>query len=293
VRGSLQSRSSGHLAAAVPSGFVGRWSPRSGGAAGSGSGGSAAEQRAGDDFGRDEPKTKEWLDSEFSQLQDILVQWATSAEKAGIYAINITPEYRMPTPKPYYDYADAKFSEIIKAMRVVYYGKIYASNFNNYGGLRPTPRPKYIDDADALILNLPPLGVRDGASVAEMRAEWSGILDNIEADLADYKKPIYLAENVGSYTGANSGKSGMEWGDFAEVAQAGYSRDWQGQADALEALFQAFAGRTLFAGIGPGGKFAWDDLMAPDYASPRNDLSSNIRNKPAEAVWKKWVLAEQ
>ncbi|MDO8561392.1 MAG: hypothetical protein Q7S05_01035 [bacterium] len=265
----------------------------SGGAAGSGSGGNAAEQQAGDDFGRDEPKTKEWLDSEFSQLQEILVQWATDAEKAGIYAINITPEYRMPTPKPFYDYADAKFSEIIKAMREVYHGKIYASNFNGYGGLRLEPRPQYINDADALILHLPLLDVREGASIAEMRAQWSLILDKIEADFADYKKPIYLAENVGSYTGANNGRGGMEWGDFAEVVQAGYSRDWQGQADALEALLQAFAGRTMFAGVGPGAKFAWDDLMAPDYASPRNDLTSNIRNKPAEAVWKKWMLAEQ
>ncbi len=265
----------------------------SGGAAGSGAGGNAAEQRAGDDFGRDDPKTKEWLDSEFGQLQEILVRWATDAEKADIYAIDITPEYRMPTPKPFYDYADAKFSEIIKAMREVYSGKIYATNFGRYGGLRLEPRPKYIDDADALILYLPSLGVREGASIAEMRAEWSLILDKVEAEFADYKKPIYLAENIASYAGANNGRGGMEWGDFAEVVQAGYSRDWQGQADALEALFQAFAGRTMFAGIGPGAKFAWDDLMAPDYASPRNDLTSNIRNKPAEAVFKKWVVGQR
>ncbi len=267
--------------------LIGRFT---GGAAGGGAGGNAAEQRAGDDFGRDDPKTKAWLDSEFAQLQDILVSWAISAEKAGIYAINITPEYRMPTPRPFYDYADAKFSGIIKAMRGVYSGKIYASNFNSYGGLRLSPRPKYIDDADALILHLPLLNLREGASISEMRAAWSEILDRAEADFADYKKPIYLVENVGSYNGANSGRGGMEWGDFIEVVNAGYSRDWQGQADAIEALFQAFAGRTRFAGIGPGSKFAWDDLMAPDYASPRNDLTSNIRSKPAEAVWKKWIL---
>ncbi|MCX6723015.1 MAG: hypothetical protein NT094_02995 [Candidatus Staskawiczbacteria bacterium] len=196
----------------------------------------------------------------------------------------------MPTPKPFYDYADTRFSEIIKAMRNVYHGKIYATNFNKYGGLRLEPRPKYIDDVDTLILHLPLLNVREGASITEMRVAWSKILDSIEVDFKDYKKPIYLAENIGSYTGANSGKAGMEWGDFSEVAQAGYSRDWQGQADAIEALMQSLVGRTRFAGIGPGAKFAWDDLLAPDYASPRNDLTSNIRNKPAEAVWKKWIL---
>lgn len=261
-----------------------------GGATGSGSGGNAAEQKAGDDFGRDEPKTKEWLDSEFGQLQSILVRWATSAQAAGIYAIDITPEYRMPTAEPYYDYADAKFSEIIKAIRGVYSGKIYVTNFNKYGGLQLEPRPKYINDADALVLHLPLLNVREGASISEMRVAWSQILNSVEVDFADYKKPIYLVENVGSYTGANSGRGGMEWGDFSEVAQAGYSRDWQGQADAVDALMQAFVGRTRFDGIGTGSKFAWDDLLAPDYASPRNDLTSNIRNKPAEAVWKKWIL---
>jgi hypothetical protein len=271
---------------------VSLWGRFAGGAAGSGFGGNAAEQKAGDDFGRDEPKTKAWLDSEFSQLQDILVRWAVSAEAAGIYAIDITPEYRMPTPKPFYDYADAKFSEIIKAMRVVYSGKIYATNFNGYGGLRLNPSPKYINDVDALILHLPPLNVRKGAGIAEMRAAWSKILDGIEAEFADYKKPIYLAISAGSYTGANNGRGGMEWGDFSEVVQAGYARDWQGQADAIESFFQSFVGRTSFAGIGPGSKFAWDDLMAPEYASPRNDLTGNIRNKPAEAVWKKWVLAK-
>lgn len=262
-----------------------------GGAAGSGFGGNAAETRAGKDFGRDEPKTKAWLDSEFSQLQDILVSWAKSAEAAGIYAMDITPEYRMPTPKPFYDYADAKFSEIIKAMRGVYKGKIYASNFNRYGGFHSDPRPKYINDVDALILFLPIINVREGASIAEMRAAWTEFLDNAEANFADYKKSIQLVGTTGSYTGANNGRGGMEWGDFGEVVQAGYTRDWQGQADALEALLQAFVSRIRFVGISPGTKFAWDDLMAPDYASPRNDLTPNIRNKPAEAVWKKWILA--
>jgi len=169
--------------------LIGRFT---GGAAGSGFGGNAAEQRAGDDFGRDEPKTKEWLDSEFSQLQDILVSWAASAEAASIYGMDITPEYRMPTSNPFYDYADARFSEIIKAMRVVFHGKIYATNFNRYGGLRLNPRPKYINDADALILHLPLLDVREGAGITEMRASWSEILDSIEANFTDYKKPMLL-----------------------------------------------------------------------------------------------------
>jgi hypothetical protein len=37
--------------------------------------------------------------------------------------------------------------------------------------------------------------------------------------------------------------------------------------------------------------FAYDDLMRP-YSGPcYNDLGGNIRNKPTEAVWEKWVLS--
>jgi len=106
-----------------------------GGQAGSGIGGNAAEQRAAADFGRDKPKTKAWLDRYFTQLEAVLIEWGGRAERAGIDAIDITPQYRPPSVAPEFAYADERYSQIIKNLRAVYHGKIYGSNFASYGGM--------------------------------------------------------------------------------------------------------------------------------------------------------------
>lgn len=253
-----------------------------GGQAGSGSGGNAAEERAGADFGRDEPKTKAWLDRYFNQLKDVLAMWAKRADNAGIDAFDINPHYKPPSVEPLNDYADEKWKEIIAAVREVYRGKIYFDG-----------NPQFRDLVDGLIYPLGRIKVRPNATVSEMRQAWAAILDRAESELASYKKPVFLKIGTQSYNDVTSGQPGWEFADFVEVEQKGYKRDWQEQADAYEAFFQALVGRTFFDGVA-SGMFAWDDLMGPEYTPVRyNDLSSNIRNKPAEAVWKKWVLSEE
>lgn len=243
-----------------------------------GSGGSAAETRAGADFGRYEPKTKEWLDRYFGQLKDVLVAWAGRMESSGIDAFDITPHYRPPTVAPLEEYADAKWREIIAAMRAVYHGKIYADG-----------NPAYRDDVDGVYVSTG-ITVRPNATLAEMRDAWRSALRTIEARFAGYGKPVFVMVGTSSYEGALSGKPGMEFLDYVEVEAAGYERDWQGQADSYEAFFEALSEGFKFAGFGT--RFlSWDDMMGPEYIPSRySDLASNIRGKPAEAVWKKWVL---
>lgn len=242
-----------------------------------GSGGSAAERRAGDDFGRYKPKTKEWLDRYFSQLSGVLVEWARRAESAGIDTININPHYRPPTTAPLEEYAGEKWLDIIKSIREVYHGKIYSDG-----------NPSYRDAVDGLYY---PAGitVRPDATIAEMRDAWRNALRSIETKFAGYDKPIFVMVSPSSYSGAISGKPGMEFLDYEEVEAAGYTRDWQSQADAYEAFFQALSEGAKVAGFGTR-YLSWDDMMGPDYIPSRySDLASNIRNKPAEAVFKKWV----
>lgn len=253
-----------------------------GGQAGSGIGGNAAEERAGADYGRYEPKTKEWLDSYFDQLKGILVMWAKRADNAGIDGFDLNPHYKPPTIEPLNDYANLKWREIIAAVREVYRGKIYFDQNSQFRDL-----------ADGLIYYVGRIKVRPNATVSEMRQAWTVILDRVETELTSYKKPVFLNIGTQSYDDATSGMPGWEFADYVEVEQKGYKRDWQEQADAYEAFFQSLAGRTAFAGISTG-MFAWDDFMGPEYTPVRyNDLSSNIRNKPAEAVWKKWVLSAE
>ncbi len=243
-----------------------------------GSGGNTSEDRAGTDFGRYDPKTKEWLDRYFSQLKTVLVALATRADKAGIYAIDISPRYKPPTVDPLQEYADTKWLDIITAVRGVYKGKIYADG-----------NPTFRNSVDALSYPVN-IKVRSGASIAEMRQGWATTLNNAQAELGSYNKPVFLSVRTASFDGATTGKGGMEFADYEEVAQRGYKRNWQEQADAYEAFFQEIIGKTFFEGFDTH-YFAWDDLMGPEYTPVRyNDLAANIRNKPAEAVWKKWVL---
>lgn len=259
-----------------------------GGQAGSGIGGNAAEGRAGKDLGRDEPKTKAWLDRYFTQLDAILVKWAGDAERAGIDAIDITPQYRPPPAAPELAYADEKYREIIRNMRKVYRGKIYGSNFGAYGGFSYGAIPAYANDLDRLYIHVARIDVRPGASIAEMRQAHAAWLDNVEATFKKYGKPVVLVIGESSYDGTTSGKPGREWGDWSEVLAAGYKENWQEQADSYEAFLEALAGRSAFAGV-TSGLYWWDDLMAPKYMGTLNNMEGTIRNKPAEAVWKKWL----
>lgn len=260
-----------------------------GGSAGSGIGGNAAEAKAGKDFGRDLPKTKDWLDRYFTQLETVLVAWAARAENAGIDAIDITPQYRPPSVAPEYAYADERFSQIIKSMRAVYHGNIYGSNFAAYGGFNLTSQPKFLADLDRLYVYVAPINVPKGASVAQMRQAHAAFLNGVESDFAGYKKPIFLVMTESSYAGCTSGKPGTEWGDYKEALANGYEQNWQEQADSYEGFLEALVGRTFFAGVG-SSFYWWDDFMAPKFMGTLNNMEGSIRNKPAEAVWQKWIL---
>ena len=65
---------------------------------------------------------------------------------------------------------------------------------------------------------------------------------------------------------------------------------WQHQADAYEALFQAAENREYIDGI-QSFLYWWDDAMDPDTTMVRVSISPSPRNKPAEAVIRKWVNA--
>ena len=258
-----------------------------------GSGGDSANKRAADDMGFNGPKSKEWIDMWFSGLGNILVKWAKSAQVAGIDAIDINPQYTTPSFAPEEKYADEKYKEIIAKMRQVYKGKIYGSNFHNFGGITQNPITKtpdltYINELDGLYFYLPDIAVREDASIEEIKTAYENYISQFEKEFADYPKDIFIVIDIPSYEGFTSGKSRPEYGDFNEVIEKGYKENWQEQADVYEAVFRALNGKTFFKGI-TTTEYAYDDLMAPKYADPLNNMAPTIRNKPAEAVWIKWA----
>lgn len=257
-----------------------------------GTGGNDAEASAGELLGRNEPKTKEYLDILFLQLEAALTKMAKDAQTAGISGIDITPQYRFPPSDPLQSYADEKYANIIKQLRNVYKGKIYASNFADWGGLSGIKRPKYIDEADGvyMFIGSGPQKLGENPTALAIAYEYTATLETIKDALHGYGKPVYLVATISSYDGFYNGKPGTEWNDFIVVDSMGYKEDWQEQADGYEGLFRALENdkSNFFSGIYTAG-YWYDDLMAPLYMNPRNNMMSTIRNKPAEAVWQKWL----
>ena len=94
----------------------------------------------------------------FDGLEKTLLEWAGRAERAGIYGIDITPQYMVPKMTPEEKYADERYQEIITKMRQIYHGKIFGSSAGGYGGFSSST-PKYINDLDGLYVYLPYLNV--------------------------------------------------------------------------------------------------------------------------------------
>ncbi|MFA6364874.1 MAG: hypothetical protein WCW78_00530 [Candidatus Paceibacterota bacterium] len=255
---------------------------------GAGVGGAAAHGRAAKELGIDEPKSKEWIDMWFDGLEPVLLMWAKNAEVAGIYGIDITPQYMVPKFAPQEAYADTRYKEIIGEMRKVYKGKIVASSFGWFGGITDRNKATYINDVDALYVPLPPLKVREGASLAEMRAIYTKNVIALQSEFNAYPKGINLIIAQASYKGAINGVPSFEYNDFAEARAKGHVADWQAQADSYDAALSVLSRSTFFKGIGTSG-YWFDDFMDPNYADPLISMHPSIRNKPAEAVWKKWV----
>lgn len=254
---------------------------------GTGTGGNTAETKAGQAIGRDEPKDELYVDRYMSQLQNILVNWAKNAQEAGIDIIDITPQYRPPKWIGQNEYADQKMIEMIAAMRKVFQGKIFASNFGQYGAFDGDYIPKYINDADGLYLYFGYVKINNNPSIDEIKNAYKQVINNFANQYINYKKPLVLVSSISSYDEFLNGKEGMEFNDFTEMDRAGYKPDWQEQADGYEGLLQAMVGENRFTGFQTSG-YWYDDLMAPEYMGPRNNMHSTIRNKPAEAVWQKW-----
>ena len=95
--------------------------------------------------------------------------------------------------------------------------------------------------------------------------------------------PFYSYEN-----GINDGL--VEFNDIEKPNVQALDADWQHQADAYEALFQAAEGREGIIRIVPCG-YWWDGAMNPEDTEVRIDISSSARNKPAGAVIKKCAVA--
>ncbi len=128
-----------------------------------------------------------------------------------------------------------------------------------------------------------PLAGTKETSLSEMIDAAQQIVDEIYQPIAErYNKPIFLQQLAyASYDGAagalqlsTEGSEVAEWYPYNPA----FPTDFQEQADAYEAVFQAIYDEQIFTGVFSFGYMYWD----------MHDKSAGIRGKPAEHTWRKW-----
>jgi hypothetical protein len=252
---------------------------------GKGTGGNSAHEKVANTLGVNEKeKTEEWVKKWIDGLESSLLAWAIEAEEAKIYGIDISPQYLVPKFYPYDDYADQRFKDIIKKMRVVYSGKIFGSATGNFGGF--TNVPEYINDLDGAYVDVPWIrGLRD-SSIPAIKNAYTNGLNQIKELMKGYTKNIFIVISQASFEKSLSNIPYFEFNDYAEGKAQGHKADWQLQARSYQAFFEAINNQN-FNGIAINN-YWWDDMMDPQYADPLISMNFSIRNKPAEDIVKKW-----
>lgn len=235
-------------------------------------------------------KSEAWITSILDQYKQIIVEEAEMAERCGVDAIVLYWQHGVVTYEGQEAIWTSRWREIIHEVRKVFSGQI---EFNLATGA----------DIRNVVEGRIPLDIYSGVD-SFLYSQWNPHLtsyrDSVEeiyryfetwlAQLTRFKtlvqRPIILEVSFQSYDGylvhgwfdAAIGKVGPNGPDFFE------------QARAYEALLQALRRTTVIDGI-ISYKYHWDDPFGPDLGVPalaRMDLEGSIRNKPAEAVVKKW-----
>jgi hypothetical protein len=253
-----------------------------------GYGRSAAIEKAMNDLGFSNQKSIEWVDMWFDALEPVLIAWAEEAEEAGIYGIDITPEQFSPRFAPYEKRADARYKSLIKKIRKVYTGKIFASSADSFGGIRNSTNVTYIHDTDGLYLEMPRPASVYLESFSMTRDAYEIIISNLIRTYASDMSHIILELHVPARNDAVRTNEKFDMYDFADADNKGLVVDHERQANEYDAIFSILSKGSWFSGVATKG-YWFDDVINPEYADPLINMSASIRNTPAEAVWKKWI----
>jgi hypothetical protein len=122
------------------------------------------------------------------------------------------------------------------------------------------------------------LTLTNQATIAQMKLGWMPTVAYLEWLSNHWNKPIILTE-VGYMSVDGTNVLPGDWSRPGEI-------DHQEQADAYQALFESFQGRTWWKGV-----FWWSLDTNPDQGGP-NDRGYSFHNKPAEMILKRFFLPE-
>jgi len=256
---------------------------------------SAETAKSWEDFAK--PKTKEWVEDFFNKWEDILLNRAQMLNDAGFDKLTILGHGWIYNFNPHEEYANGRWKDIIEKLRETFKGTLdvivdrwgfigepVADDWEKYDFYREVDTVYY-----SIVSILPKYAPARNMDFAEMKEKLNAYLDNLESVAEKQGIKVSLYAVISSMEDAIL-TGGVEISDILNPAIQAAKPDWQHQADAYEALFQAAENRAFISGI-QSFHYWWDDAMDPDTTMVRISISPSPRNKPAEAVIRKWVNA--
>jgi hypothetical protein len=237
------------------------------------------------------PKSISWLRTFFEEYETLMVEQARMAERCGVDAFMLNWQAAGIDYGSHVEEWYTLWTSTIAAVRRVFTGQLeynicrwrMAADLGE-GCLSP----EVFDGVDSFVFSqwVPDLRTSNDSIVVlyEYFAEWLFSLERLRSAVG---RPVVLELNLQSTDGYLTDG----WFDVAIGIVGNSTPDFFEQARACEALFQAIVRTDVADGV-ILYKYNWDDPFGPDLgakALSRMDLSGSIRNKPAEAVVKRWL----
>jgi len=238
-----------------------------------------------------EDKPSTWIESLLDQYEEIIIGEAAMAERCGVDSFVLGWQDGTVSYRGHEGLWGGRWEQIIRSVSNVFSGMI-EYNIVSWEDIENiltgrVPVHSYSGVGSFLYSQWNPQIRSDDDSVDKIYHYFETWLSDLARLKAVLQRPMLLEVSVQSYDGylthgwfdAAIGKVGPTGPDFFE------------QARIYEALFQAVRRTTAIDGL-ISYKYHWDDPFGPDLGVPalsRMDLEGSIRNKPAEAVVKKWL----
>ena len=235
-------------------------------------------------------KTEAWIRALFEEYTPLIVAQAKMAERCGVDALMLNWQDGAVTYRGHEHLWGDLWKETIQQVRAVFSGKLeynvpMSSDLNDIAEGRVSVT-SFAGIDDFLFSQWNPDFSSYNDSLGKLISNFSAWMRQLRAFKARVNRPVYLEVAFQS----TDGYLVDGWHDVAVGKLGNTTPDFFEQARLYEALFQVINQTRVVDGI-ISYKYHWDDPFGPDMgmnALARMDLSASIRNKPAEAVVKKW-----
>lgn len=212
-----------------------------------------------------EEKWQQWE----AEYRTFILHYARLAEEEGIEILAIATELTNPVKK-----RPAFWKTLAREIRQVYAGELtYAANW-----YQDFDRTDIWSELDYIGVNAYfPLTDQSNPSMEMLMAGWQPYIEQIEAVVRTYRKPVLLTE-IGYKNCEGATIRPWEWPRHIEALKTDASE----QVNAYEAMFRAFGQKDWFRGLFVWKWFPDDGWITPDR------IGFSPQNKPAADVLKKW-----